>query len=392
LRRLEALVVPRDPVEVDLTEALGMVLRADLFALFDLPRFTNSAMDGYAIRYSDTDLATRDTPVTLEVTDSVDAGQIARSIVPPGGALRIGTGAAVPASCDAVVPVEAVSAVGSTIALTTPVPRGANIRPRGEDIRAGDLAVAAGTRLRPQEIAMLAALGIGTVLAVPPPRVSIVSIGPELIAGAEPAAVPDANGPMLAALARSSGATIVQLAQSSGEPSALMLLLRELAGSSDLIFTSGGVSEGTADTLSQALATLSEIELWNLRLRPGKHYAAGRIAGSILLALPGNPVAAFVGFLLLGRPVIERAVSRPHPQPVLAIATEPLTGSSQRFDAIRGHAEAGPDSVLRVTPLRQRGSGVVSSLLAANCLALLPEGIERVDAGEAVEIRWVGYQ
>jgi molybdopterin molybdotransferase len=298
----------------------------------------------------------------------------------------------VPAACDAVVPLEAVTAVGSNILLTAPVTRGANIRPSGEDIHAGDLAAAAGKQLRPQEIAMLAALGIESALAIPPPRVSILSTGPELIAGAMPAAVPDANGPMLAAMTKSTDARVVRVARSSGEPQELLTLLYELGTSSDIIFTSGGISEGTADTLSLVLDTLPDFELWNLRLRPGKHFAAGRIGDAVLVALPGNPVAAFVGFLLLGRTAIEHAMGRPQDQPAQAISTEMLVGSSQRFDALRGHAELGHDSVLRFTPVQRRGSGIVSALLGTNCLALLPEGRERIDVGEAVEIRWVEYQ
>jgi molybdopterin molybdotransferase len=367
-------------------------LATDIRAPFDLPRFTNSAMDGYVIRSSDTEFATPTTPVTLKVMGTVDAGQMTPPAVPAGCAIRIGTGAAVPDACDAVAPVETVSAIGSNIELTAPIARGANIRPSGEDIHAGDLAVAAGTQLRPQEITMLAAIDTETVLAVPPPRVSIVSIGPELIAGAQPAAVPDANGPMLASLTTSTGAPVVRVERSSGDPRQLVALLHELTRSSDVIFTSGGISEGTADTLSFVVESLPEFELWNLRLRPGKHFAAGRIGDAVLVALPGNPVAAFVGFLLLGRPFIEHAMARSRRRPVQAISTETLVGSSQRVDALRGHAELGHDSVLRFTPEQPRGSGVVSALLKANCLALVPEGSERIDADQAVEIRWVEYQ
>lgn len=380
-----------EPVDTPLPEALGRVLADDLVAPLDLPRFDNSAMDGYALRSVETHSATAANPVTLRIAGNVDAGQEWDSELPPSWAIRIGTGAAVPDSCDAVVAAEHVSESGSSIAISIAVHFGENVRPRGEDIRTGDRALDGGTLLRPQEIALLGSLGIERTRVVPPARVGIVSIGPELMAGAKPAPVPDANGPMLASLVHSSGATVVRAERSNGDRSALLEQLHALATTTDLILSSGGISDSPADTLTLALESMKDVELWNLRLRPGKHFAAGKIGRSVMLALPGNPVAAFVGFLLFGRPAIEQLMSRQRNPPIRALAVDSMSGSTGRLDALRGYGFIDADSVLRVDPVQNRGSGIVSSLPAANCLILLPEDVTTVDAGESVEIRWVNY-
>ncbi len=350
-------------------------------------------MDGFAIHSTATFDASRERPVMLRIAGSLEAGADWPDRVGVEQAVRISTGAAVPGDCDAVIPIEKVVERAGHIEVTAPVPAGSHVRPQGEDIHTGARAISSGTVLRPQEIALLAALGIGSIAAIPSPTVSIVSIGPELFPAARPFPVNDTNGPMLAAQATTAGATVIRVERCTGNLDDLTRLLDELAKDSDLILTSGGISNSAADTMTDVLAIQSNAELWNVRLRPGKHFGAGYLEGHTILALPGNPVAAFVGFELIGRLALDLMAGRAIDRPVhSAIAAEPLSGTPERTEALRGHAWIDRGGQLLVAPNEQRGSGIVSSLPAANCLIMLPETVEAVEQGEPVEIRWVGYQ
>ncbi len=348
-------------------------------------------MDGYAIHSAATARASRQRPVLLSVAGGLDAGEVWSERVGIDQALRIGTGAAIPHECDAVVPIEdAVERAGS-IEITEPVVAGKHVRLRGEDVQSGKQAIATGTVLRPQEIGLLAALGVDSVLAVPVPTISVVSIGPELLPSAKPSQVNDANGPMLAAQVTSAGGKVVRIERSDGDPERLLQLLGELAKESDLIVTSGGISNSEADTMSEMFIGRPNGELWNVRLRPGKHFGAGFFAGHSVLSLPGNPIAAFVGFELFGHLAIDLLAGRPVDQSIcMARSDSPLSGTFGRTDALRGRAWSDNSGRLRVAPTEQRGSGVVSSLPEANCLILLPETVDAAATGDSVEIRWVG--
>ncbi len=350
-------------------------------------------MDGFALHSAATSIASPAHPVMLSIAGSLEAGGDWTNQIGLNQALRISTGAAIPGDCDAVIPLEKAEERAGIIQVTAPVLPGAHIRPRGEDIHTGAPAVASGTLLRPQEIAMLAALGIESIAAIPTPSVSVVSIGPELFPAARPFPVNDTNGPMLAAQVTTSGATVRRIERCDGNLQELVRLLDHFAKDSDLILTSGGISNSTADTMTDVLATHPDAELWNVRLRPGKHFGVKYLDGRTILSLPGNPVAAFVGFELFGRLAIDLVAGRTSDRIMRSARTaEPLAGTRGYTDALRGHAWTDEAGQLFVTPNERRGSGIVSSLPAANCLIVLPETTESVRQGETVEIRWVGYQ
>jgi molybdopterin molybdotransferase len=381
------------PDDVPLAESLGLTLARDISAPIDLPRFTNSAMDGVALHAVATIQASDQQPARLQLVGRIDAGQIWDGELALDQAVGIGTGAAIPGRCDAVLPAEHINERDGMVEITRPIAAGRNVRYRGEDIQSGAVAVRAGSNLRPQEIALLAALGIETIPAIPRPAVTVLSIGPELLDRSGPARVNDANGPMLAALAEAGGADVVDIIRSDGDLEDLFDRLDACETTSDLVITSGGISNSQADTMADLLEPHPQAELWEVRLRPGKHFGFAWFDDFSLLALPGNPIAALVGFELFGRPLIDRLAGRPiGGGEAVAVAAEQITGGIGRTDAVRGRAWLDATGRFQVTPTENRGSSVLSSLPQANCLILLPEQIASVEAGETVSILWVGYQ
>lgn len=391
--RLTQHLTPKRSRTLPITSLAGLVLAEDVAAPFEIPRFTNSAMDGFAVRAAETRAASEAIPVRLVVLGSLEAGEVWARSTEPASAVRISTGAAIPNGYDAVIPAEFVESVDDTILVIEPVSPGQHVRPIGEDIQEGALAVPAGSYVRAQEIGLLAALGFETALAIEAPTISVLSIGPELLTTGKPAPVPDVNGPMLAAQAVRARGTVNRVARSSGDRSALGDQLEALSSESDLVIASGGISDSRADTMAALLASNRQAELWNVRLRPGKHFGVGLFDHATVLALPGNPVAAYIGFELFGRLAIDLIAGRPiNTDRFIARAVDPFDGAPGRTDAIRAHVSVDAGGQLCVSPTRRRGSGIVSSLLEANCLALLPESVERVEVGDVVEIRWAGSQ
>jgi molybdopterin molybdotransferase len=383
------------PIDARLTQALGLTLPGDIVSPIDLPRFTNSAMDGIALPSATTTNASTIQPARLRVLGNVDAGQLWNTPVAIDEAVRIGTGAALPNGCDAVIPAELITERDGVLEVTEPIPSGTNVRHQGEDIRDGAIALSAGTTLRPQEVGLLAALGVETIKVIPRPAATIVSIGPELLAGTAPALVNDANGPMLAALAERAGAEVVDIVQSDGDLQDLFDLLDRCADTSDLVITSGGISNSLADTMADLLEPHSQAELWNVRLRPGKHFGFAWFDDFYLLSVPGNPIAALAGFEFFGRPIVDRLLGRTGGDELAtatAAGSAPIPGRLGRTDAIRGRAWREIDGRLLTTPTENRGSSVLSSLPEANCLILLGEDIPAIEPGEPVPILWIGYQ
>lgn len=389
--RLLDRVASLSPVDVSLIESLGLTLATDVVAPIDLPRFTNSAMDGVALASAFAADASAAHPTHLRIVGEVDAGQEWDGIVEVGQGVRIGTGALLPDGCDTIIPAEQITERDRIVTLTAPVAVGKHVRFQGEDIKSGTLAIRAGTTLRPQEIGLLAAFGIEHVLAVPRPAVSILSTGPELLSRSATSQVNDTNGPMLAALAETAGAEVVDIVRSDGNIEDLLKHLDDFAATSDLVITSGGISNSLADTMADLLDGHPRAELWEVRLRPGKHFGFAWFEDFALLSLPGNPVAAVVGFELFGRVLIDRLAGKSAKPAVRAIAAESIAGSLGRTDAVRGIAWHDSSGRLLTAPIENRGSGVLSSLPEANCLILLPEDVPSVEPGETAPLQWMGY-
>jgi molybdopterin molybdotransferase len=376
---------------VPLIEADGRVLAEDIAAPLDLPPFDNSAVDGYAVRFAD--LAAGGETV-LAVVGRIAAGAALERPVPEGGAVRIFTGAPLPAGLDTVFMQEDVGAAGDAVVLPAGLKPGANRRLAGEDIARGMTALPAGHRLSPQDIGLIAALGIAAVPVRTRLRVAVFSTGDEVISPGEPlgpAKLYDANRFMLQAMLRRLGCRATDLGILRDEPRALARALAGAAADHDLIVTSGGVSTGEEDHVRAAVESAGALTFWRIAIKPGRPVAMGVVAGTPFIGLPGNPVAAFVTFAHVARTVIARLsgerLARPRAYPVLAgFAYRKKEG---RREYVRVRIEEGDDGALVARKHPREGAGVITSLTETDGLVELPEPVTRVEPGEV--LRFLPY-
>ena len=381
LARVLAAVRPLESEAVRLSAASGRVLSEDARAAVDLPRFASSAMDGFAVRAADT-------PGTLPVVGQVAAGRPAERALAAGEAMTISTGGVVPEGADAVVPIELVTQEGDTVAIAQAAPHGANVRPRGGDVVAGDVVVPAGTPLTPSRLAALASTGITALLCSRRPKVSIVSTGTELRQPGEPlreGEIYESNGLMLAALLAGSGADVRPLGHVEDDPAAHeAALARGLE--CDVLVTSGGVSVGPHDLVRETLTRLGvEETFWGVAMRPGKPLSFGTREGVLVFGLPGNPVSSLVGALLFLLPAIRALQGRRHPEPGFGVGTlaAPAARRASRDDFQRAAVERVGDDVV-LTPLAGQESHMIARAAAADALVHVPRGDGELSAGSRV--------
>jgi molybdopterin molybdotransferase len=408
LAEVLAAVSPLPPLELQLLEAHGCLTVEDILSAVALPPFDNSSMDGYAVRVADLAGATRDYPSVLTVIGDIAAGAAKLPTIRPGQCVRIMTGAPMPPGAEAVVPVEWTDAgTGSGEAATTmapqgeqpvaigevrifqPVESGAFVRRRGEDIKPGQALLPAGTRLGPTQIGLLAATGHDQVLVRPRPRVVVLSTGSELVqpgAPIGPGKIPDSNSFALTAAARDAGALAFRVGGVPDDAERLREIIDDQLIRADIIVTSGGVSVGAYDVVKEALG--EQISFRKLRMQPGKPQGFGVLEGSDggvpLLALPGNPVSAYISFELFVRPAIRAMLGATeiHRPEVTALLTEPVPSSpAGRRQFLRAvyDAEAGT-----VTPVGGSGSHLLGALAQANALLVVDEDTTALDSGAAV--------
>lgn len=374
------------PEHVELADALDRVLAQNVRALSDVPPFPCSAMDGYAVIAGDAGL-------TLAVTGESRAGAPAPGRVQPGEAFRISTGATIPAGATAVIPQENVVAVGErAIRLEAGVARGDNVREAGEDIRAGSTVLSTGARLGAVELGAAAAAGAGSLVTAPRPRATVLCTGDELRAPGEslgPGEIHNSNAPMLTALAVHAGATTGPAQRLSDDRTATEAGIAQALSASDVVIISGGVSVGPHDHVKPALAALGVRELfWSVSLQPGKPTWFGTLDGSpLVFGLPGNPVSAVVTFSLFVAPALAAMQGAPAPRPPCANAL--LAGdvlrNPRRERAVRVRLEHGPGGTLaRVNGAQE--SHILTSLIGADALAMIPQGKGKLDAGTSVAL------
>lgn len=378
-----------------LAAALGRVLAGDLPSPIDLPGADNAAMDGYAVRSAD--LQSPAAEVRLRLLGRALAGHPWAGELPPGGAVRVTTGAVLPPGADSVVPQELCRTEGddSLVVPARAVAAGANRRCRGDDLRAGAQALAAGTLLRPAQIALLAALGLREVTVQRRLRVAFASSGDELRQPGQPlaaGAVYDSNRPMLRALLQDIGAETIDLGHLPDDPPRIRAALAEAAAAADAVLTTGGVSVGEADHLRTALQAQGDIVFWRVAMRPGRPLVCGRLdrAGRRvpMFGLPGNPVAAMVAFLLVVRPALWKAAGAAA-DPSLWLRARlqaPLRKPAQRAEAVRVWLQREANGDWLAAPLPQQGSGAVAALAAADGLMLLPAGVSELSTGAEVDV------
>lgn len=386
LERILTFFAPLPPEEMSLLGALGTAAAADVVAPSAVPPFRNSAMDGYAVRSLDT----AEPPATLSVVGEIVAGHHSGRAIGRGETMRIMTGAPVPDGADAVVRFEEVHERGDHITLARRVAQDENVRSAGEDIAAGATVVRAGVEMTAGRIAALAAVGVPRVRVRRRPRVAILSTGDELIgvgAPLVPGAIWDTNSVMLAALARQAGGTPTMLGVARDAAAEIRARLAS-AEMPDLIVTSGGVSVGDFDVVKDVLSTDGVIDLWQVAMKPGRPLAFGTLGATPLLGLPGNPAAAFVSFLQFGWPAIRRMLGFDAPRlPEVSARLETrLTNRVGRRTFARG-ARRFDGATLTVAPVESQGSAMLSGLVDADCLIVVPEDREAIEAGEIVRIQ-----
>jgi molybdopterin molybdotransferase len=389
---------PLSAEQVPILDALGRVLAEDVLAQMDVPPLSNSAMDGYAIRASDTAMASLQSPVRLHVIYDLAAGHTTDVPVADGTAVRIMTGAPTPAGADTVVPFEDTAADGDSVLIAAPCAVGKNVRLAGEDVQRGQLILRCGTEVRPQEVGMLAALGRAEVLCVRQPRIGILATGDEVIeidAPWRPGKIRNANSYTNAAQVHKYGGVPVLLGIASDILPELTARIRaSLEQGIDLLLTSGGISVGDFDLVKRVLAAEGEMTFWQVQMRPGKPLAFGRVGGVPMVGLPGNPVSAMVSFELFVRPAILKMrgltdLAAPTVRAALAEDVKVKPGSrhflrvalEQREGAL---PQGEPAYLARLTG--EQGSGILLSLVRAQGLAVIPEHVSHLGAGEIVDV------
>ncbi|MFI2754573.1 gephyrin-like molybdotransferase Glp [Cellulomonas sp. P22] len=395
LQAVLSLVTALPPVTVTLEDAAGMVLAHDVTSPDALPRFTNSAMDGYAVRAQDVAAATPENPVTLRVVSDLPAGVDPDRAVEPGTAARIMTGAPVPPGADAIVPVEQTDAGTVTVSIRAAARPGAHVRRAGEDVAAGTVVLSAGQELTPYRVATVAALGRPEVVVHRRPHVVVLSTGSELVTpgtALRPGQIPDSNSYLLAAAAHSAGASVHRLGAVPDDADSLRAVLEAQHPTADLIVTSGGVSQGAYDVVKEVLAPLPGMEFVPVAMQPGKPQGLGRLNdGTPVIALPGNPVSAYVSFEAFVRPALHAmrgltgaALHRPR---LRARASEGWSSPVGREQHIPLALTDGPDGVeVRPSAVRGSGSHLVASLALADALGIVPADVTAVEPGDEVTV------
>ena len=384
-----AAISPLPPVSLELADAEGCVLAEDVTAAVSLPSFDNSSMDGYAVHAADTTHSSERKPLTLEVTAEIAAGDTGAYQLASGTAIKIMTGARMPAGADAVVPVEWTDGGGKRVEIYRPVTAGNAVRYVGGDATEGETLLTKGMRLRPMQIAVAASAGRKMIKVRPRPRVVVLSTGNELTEPGTPL-VPgqiwDSNSYMLAAAAREAGAVTSRRAVVPDDPAGVLPALEAQLSEADLLVTTGGVSMGGEhDVVKAALRELGTVAFGKVAMQPGMPQGFGTLGeGRVpIFTLPGNPVSAYVSFQLFVRPAI--AALQDTGDLRLPVARATLTGPVRspegRRSFLRGVLTGG-----QVAPLSGQGSHQIAALGRANALIVVPEETTRLPEGEAVDV------
>jgi|tagenome__1003787_1003787.scaffolds.fasta_scaffold20938561_2 molybdopterin molybdotransferase len=392
VERVVESILPLQPYDQPLLEALGLPVCESIVAPMDLPVFDNSAMDGYAVYFDDVATASEDHPVHLPVVGEMAAGQTKHFALSPGTTVRIMTGAPVPQGADAIVPVEWTDGGVATVRITRAPQRDEHVRHRGEDVREGDVLLEDGTILGPRQLGLMASVGRSQVRARPRPRVVIISTGAEL---REPGtslghdSVYDANSYMLAAAARSAGAIAYRVGIVSDDASEFRDALSDQLVRADLVVTSGGVSKGAYDVVKEVLSEVGTVSFGEVAMQPGKPQGFGFVGedSTPILTLPGNPVSSYVSFEVFVVPAIRRMMGRlPYRRPMVrALCSQGFSSAPGRQQYVRARFAIDSKGA-HVTPVGGHGSHLMGDLSDANALIVVPADVRSVQGGTQVQV------
>lgn len=377
---------------IELEAALGLALAEPVVARHDLPPFANSAMDGYAVLAAD--IAA--TPTVLEVLEDIAAGSVPSETVIPGTAIKIMTGAPMPAGADTVVPVEDTEPGNRSVTILEQWPCGASVRPAGGDVAAGTTVLEVGERLTAARLGVCASLGYHKPLVRRRPRVAVMSTGDEIVppetGDLDPGKIRDANRFTLMGALAGVGAEVLDYGIVGDDAAELRRRFEAAANEADVVVSSGGVSMGEYDLVKHLLAEMGSVDFWKVAMKPAKPFAFGRVGDTPFFGLPGNPVSVAVAFEQFLRPALLRMMGatyifRPRLTGVLEeeVNTDPL-----KVVFLRVRVSPGDDGLLRASLSGGQGSNILTALAAADGFAVIPVGTATVLAGSLVELEVMG--
>ena len=397
-QRILSYVHPLPAEDIALADALDRVLAQDVVSTFNIPPHDNTAMDGYAVIAADTAGASADRPRQLRVIFDLAAGHTTNQRVTPGAAIRIMTGAPMPAGADAIVPFEETDESNHLVGQSRTVVNvykaakpAANVRSAGEDIRHGELVLRKGTLLRPAEVGVLASLGLARVSVIRRPLVAILATGDELVEPGQvlaPGQIYNSNNYGLAAAVQRAGGVPLVLGVARDRIDDITARIHAaIEAKADFLLTSAGVSVGEFDLVKKVLAKEGEISFWRVRMKPGKPLAFGRIGRMPHLGLPGNPVSSLLSFELLARPAIltMQGKTRLHRPQVQAVFDDELRSKDDRRHYLRVIVER-RDAEYHARLSGEQGSGILTSMARANGLAIVSENARGAQRGERLPV------
>ncbi|GII94917.1 molybdotransferase-like divisome protein Glp [Sinosporangium siamense] len=381
------------PLELELERALGTTLAEEITSPVPIPPFDNSAMDGYAVRAADLVDASETNPVTLPVVDDVAAGDGQIHAVGPGHAVRIMTGAPMPAGADAVVPVEWTDGGSVAVVVNRSVTAGNAIRRVGEDVSAGDVVLTPGTIIGPTQLGIAAGVGRRRVLVRPRPRVVILSTGAELAEPGTPLGdgqIWESNSFTLSAAVREAGGEGFRVGIVPDDAAVLLDQLDAQLLRADVVITSGGVSMGAYEPVKEALGPLGTVRFERVAMQPGMPQGFGVVGEDQIpiFTLPGNPVSSFVSFMLFVEPALRKMRGLPAgpPETITAVTTAALRSPAGKRSYLRGRLGIGPDGAKTVAPVVKQGSHQLAALAMADALVVVPEQVTELPEGSEVEV------
>ncbi len=381
------LVGPLPPLDVVLHDAVRCILATDVLATDDLPAADVAACDGYAVRAAD---LLPDGVARLRVIADVESGSRDPGRIVPGSAFRIASGGPVPAGADAVVPVQDTDRGAAVVAVRGHVPAGANLRLRAEDLSVGEVVLPAGVRVGPRQIGLLAAAGLGRVPVHPRPRVVVVPVGNDLVEagrGSRVGKVFDANGHALASAVQDCDAAVFRVGAVPDERGPLRVTLEDQMVRADLLIVTGGLSVGREDTVKDVLTPLGTVRFDDVAIAPGRQVGLGLVGDGIpVVALPGLPVAAQIGFEVFVRPMLRAMAGEPELfRPSLpAAALQAWRSPAGRREFVPVTLSGSPDEGYRLRPTGIPERPTLSALARANALAVVPEETDRVGLGDVL--------